>query len=309
MADQKLHFIGVTTGSSRIMELFPVWADVLGLDASIEGRDLEIGADPQEYRDVVTEIRDRSEVRGALVTTHKVQVIKHAGDVFEELDRFAELLGEVSCISKRPDDDAVVGHAKDPITAGQALDAMIGPSYWGENPSAEVLLMGAGGAGAAISLRLLTQSDPPARIVLTDVDAGRLEEVRAIHDDLGRNGVEVDYVAVDDAERHAELLGGLAPGSLVVNATGMGKDTPGSPLPDHAVFPPDAVVWELNYRGPRPFLGQARAQERERHLSVHDGWRYFLHGWSEVIAEVFHLELTSARFGELADAAERFRPD
>jgi hypothetical protein len=36
-----------------------------------------------------------------------------------------------------------------------------------------------------------------------------------------------------------------------------------------------------------------------------EGWRYFLHGWTEVIAEVFELELTHERFDGLAAIAGR----
>ncbi len=52
----------------------------------------------------------------------------------------------------------------------------------------------------------------------------------------------------------------LPPGSLVVNATGMGKDRPGSPLGPTSVFPRDGVVWEFNYRGSLDFWHQALAQ-------------------------------------------------
>ena len=41
----------------------------------------------------------------------------------------------------------------------------------------------------------------------------------------------------------------LPAGSLVINATGLGKDRPGSPLTDHCKFPENGLVWELNYRG------------------------------------------------------------
>ena len=85
-----------------------------------------------------------------------------------------------------------------------------------------------------------------------------------------------------------------AAGSLVVNATGLGKDAPGSPLDAAAVFPEGAVVWELNYRGDLVFLDQARAQATARRLAVHDGWSYFIHGWTRVIAEVFDIAIPTS---------------
>ena len=80
---------------------------------------------------------------------------------------------------------------------------------------------------------------------------------------------------------------------MVINATGLGKDRPGSPLTDTARFPGKSVVWELNYRGELDFLKQARKQQLEQQLQVEDGWIYFIHGWTQVIAEVFHLEITA----------------
>ena len=74
-----------------------------------------------------------------------------------------------------------------------------------------------------------------------------------------------------------------------------------------ARFPDRAVVWELNYRGTLEFLAQARSQEEERGLTVVDGWRYFIHGWSQVVAEVFDLPMDPARVTELAEAAESVR--
>jgi shikimate dehydrogenase len=100
----------------------------------------------------------------------------------------------------------------------------------------------------------------------------------------------------------------LPPGSMVINATGMGKDSPGSPLTDDGVFPERGLAWELNYRGDLVFLEQARRQEAARSLTVEDGWIYFLHGWSAVVAEVFDLTLTDELFAELDRAASSLRP-
>lgn len=308
---QRLHFIGVTTGGSRIMDLFPVWADVLGLDAEMAGRDVEIGAPAERYREVVSEIAQTPQSRGALVTTHKVGVLEHAGDLFAELDPYARLCGEISCISKRASDDALIGHAKDPITAGQSLDAMLEADHWDRYADAEVLCMGAGGAGTAIVVRLLTEDPSPAGITVTDRDRTRADALAGVVDEVrdgGGAGPAVRIEPVEGAADHDALLDELPAGSLVVNATGMGKDIPGSPISDGARFPDHGVVWELNYRGERPFLRQARDQAERRSLAVHDGWRYFLHGWTEVIAEVFRIDLTPARFDELAAAAEPFRP-
>ena len=53
-----MYFVGVTTGSSSIMRVFPVWARELGLDAVIKGIDLPIHAPAEDYRQVVEFMRD-----------------------------------------------------------------------------------------------------------------------------------------------------------------------------------------------------------------------------------------------------------
>jgi hypothetical protein len=40
-------------------------------------------------------------------------------------------------------------------------------------------------------------------------------------------------------------------------------------------------------------------------LTIEDGWRYFVHGWSEVIAEVFDIDLTPQVRERLSDEAAR----
>src|SRR5919106_451575 len=301
----RLHFIGVSTAGSSIFDLFPRWASLLGLDADIAGRDIPLGAEPSRYRAAVEEIAGDDRIRGALVTAHKVDLYRHAGDLFAEVDSFANLCREISCISKQ--EHGLVGHAKDPITAGLALEDMLGPAY-GSRREADALCMGAGGAGTAITVYLLRADEPPARVVVTDKDEHRIRALESVHRRLGERAVEVEYHVVSAPEQPDALLADLAPGSLVVNATGMGKDVPGSPISDGALFPSDGVVWELNYRGDLAFLRSAQRQPAERDLSVHDGWRYFLYGWSAVIGEVFHLEMTSERFAQLAAEADSLRP-
>lgn len=40
---------------------------------------------------------------------------------------------------------------------------------------------------------------------------------------------------------------------------------------------------------------------------IEDGWVYFIHGWSQVIAEVFDLKLTPDLMMKLDKAASEFR--
>jgi shikimate dehydrogenase len=171
-----MYFIGVTTGQSSIMRLFPLWAEVLGLKhAQLIGVDLPLHAAPEQYRQVVAQIKN------------------------------------------------------DPLSLNE------------------------------------------------------------------------------DPQENDRLMAELPPGSLVINATGMGKDRPGSPITGAGVFPTYGIAWELNYRGKLDFLHQALAQWELRHLTVHDGWCYFIISWVDHIAEVFHIKVTPEQFDQLAGKAEMIR--
>jgi shikimate 5-dehydrogenase len=292
---QTFAFIGVTTGQSAMAAIFPRWMAELGAEVQLVGVDLPLHAPPERYREVVARIKHDPHALGGLVTSHKIDLLEAARELFDELDPFAELCGEVSCISKR--EETLVGHAKDVITSALSLGAIVGDGYWARG-GGHVLCLGAGGAGVAITVALLTRpnhGDRPAKIVVTDRSQARLNGLRAIHARLGAP-VEVAYVLTQDATDHDALMAELPAGSLVINATGMGKDRLGSPITDAARFPRDGVAWELNYRGELPFLHQARAQQQERVLRVEDGWRYFLYGWTAIVEEVLHLKLTEAQF-------------
>ncbi|MGA3218276.1 MAG: shikimate dehydrogenase [Acidimicrobiales bacterium] len=308
-------FIGVTTAKSAIMRIFPAWAEHLGLgNVRMAGCDLGLHAPPEHYRQAVEVIRSGPAELGALVTTHKIDLFAACRDMFDFVDPYAELCGEVSSLSKR--DGLFRAHAKDPISSGRALDEFIEPGYWASGGAGgaggrqggagpEVLLFGAGGSNLAITLHLMRgrpDGDRPSRIVVVNRSPARLESMRAVHERLGQQ-VKVEYVHNADPARNDRLMAEMPPGSLVVNGTGMGKDSPGSPVTDQGVFPEGARVWELNYRGELDFLHQARRQEAGRALLVEDGWRYFVHGWTCVMEEVFEVPMTPAVVGELSSIA------
>ena len=284
-----MYFVGVTTTQSSIMRIFPEWARLLGLgEARMRGIDLPIHADPQDYRQVVHFIRHDPLSVGALVTTHKIDLYEATRDSFDWLDPYARMFGELSCISKR--EGGLAGLALDPVSAGLALEEFVPRGFWREHRG-EALLLGAGGSAIAIGACLLRREageDRPSRLRVTNRSRPRLEAIRRIFSALDP-AVPVEYHLAESPEDNDRILAGLPPHSLVVNATGLGKDRPGSPLTDSAVFPEEGLVWELNYRGELRFLRQARERQKERRLRLEDGWMYFIHGWSLAIAEVFHL--------------------
>ncbi|MCE0487387.1 shikimate dehydrogenase family protein [Ornithinimicrobium sediminis] len=293
----RMRFVGVSTASSSIMRIFPVWADLLGLDAELVGLDLPLEAAPEDYRRALTGMREDPDCVGALVTTHKISLLEATRDLFDDLDPFAATVGEVSSIAFR--DGRTHGSAKDPLTAGLALEEVLGEDHFSDG--GEVVCLGAGGAGTAIGWYLAHRADRAAAMSFVDVSPSRLEHLREV---LTTAAPEVPVRTVPVAQADlAATLPDLPAGSLVVNATGLGKDRPGSPLPDGVLLPRGSVVWELNYRGSLEFLHQAQAQAADRDLTVVDGWRYFIHGWTQVIAEVFGVPMGTDRVAELSDAA------
>jgi shikimate 5-dehydrogenase len=301
-----MYFVGVSTARSSINPVFRAWAPELHIDdACLIGIDLTPGSPRESYREVVSFIASDPLSVGSLVTTHKIDVYLSCGDLFGEISRDAAALGEISCIAKR--DGRLVGAAFDPVTSGFALEAFLPEGYW-QSASSDVLLLGAGGSATALMCYL---SDPrhgsnrPRRIVATARRAERLEKIRGVHDRLGFD-VPLETVQVTDVSVNDAALAALAPGSLVVNASGLGKDAPGSPLSDAAVFPLDSLAWDFNYRGNLVFLDQARRQAVERRLTIEDGWVYFVHGWTRCIAEIFHLDIpvSGPAFDRLLKLAE-----
>jgi shikimate 5-dehydrogenase len=300
-----LYFIGVTTAKSSIMKVFPAWAAYLGLkEATIKGIDFPLHADRAAYRAAVSFIKQDPLSLGALVTTHKIDLYKACRDQFDEIDPHAKFLGETSCLSKR--DGRLVCHAKDPISSGLALDGFIPRGHFATT-GAELFSIGAGGSTIALTWHMMRAergADRPSRIIVSNRSSARLDEIRRIHDELG-SGVPTGYVLAPRPRDNDAIVADLKLGSLIINATGLGKDAPGSPLTGEVRFPRNAIVWDLNYRGDLIFLDQAHAQKSTRGLQIEDGWTYFIHGWTQVIAEVFHIDIpaSGSRFNEISAIA------
>jgi len=274
-----IYFIGVSTAKSMIMRVFLAWARARDLgDCEIRGIDLALHYPPERYRRVVGFIRDDPLSPGALVSTHKIDLLHDCRDMFDELDGFASLMGEVSSIAKR--DGRLLGAAKDPITIELALTAFLPNSAF---------ILGAGGSSIAMSPR-------------------RSEGMKAVHSRQSLS-VPIEYVLTPLPSSNDEIMARLPAGSLVVNATGFGKDAPGSSITDAAAFPASDFAWDFSYRGDLDLLRQARAKERAQGLHVEDWWLYFIFGWLVVIGEFFHraLPLQGQLFDELRTIAERSR--
>jgi len=301
------YFIGVTTKKSSIMKVFPLWMKEIGREeVIIEGCDCKIHDEPEAYRQAVAQIKYDPLSLGALVTTHKIDLLTAARDMFDYLDPYAEITDEISSISKL--DGRLEGHAKDPITSGLSLDAIIDQGYFSRS-GGEVLCFGAGGSAIATLLHLRNKKNPgdrPQRFTFVNRSQGRLDHAREMMARL-ETDIKIEYICNSEPLKNDEIMAGFPPYSIIINATGMGKDTPGSPITWDGKFPEHSIAWEFNYRGELDFLHQAQAQVESRRITVEDGWLYFVHGWTQVVAQGLHFDLTPELFARLEKAAGSVR--
>jgi shikimate dehydrogenase len=310
------YFIGVTTKQSAIARILPLWSEVFGTELDLIGIDLPIAADPSEYRRVVRTLKNDLKAIGSVVTTHKLNLFRHAADLFDEFDTLSELTQEICLIAKQ--DHHLVGLAiPDCLSANNSLKNMIGTNYW-QTHNSDVLCFGAGGVARSIALCLLFDLDfnsplerrqlsIPRKLLLVDNDQEQLKSISKLLEPV-RENLEISYFFHTNPADNDQLLANLPAGSLIVNATGMGKDRPGSPITDQAIFPSESVVWDLNYRGERNFLQQAEFQKSQLKLNVHDGWLCFLHGWTQALQIALRQTLSEKQFQQLEKIAEPFRP-
>ena len=301
------YFVGVTTTKSSINHVFPLWMQELGRpDIVLEGIDHTIHDKPEKYRNTVAQIKYDLLSLGALVTTHKMDLYAAAKDMFDFLDPYAKLCDELSSVSKS--DGKLEGHAKDPISAGLSLDAIVGEGYFGRT-RADVLIFGAGGSSIATVLHLInkpSKADRPNNIKVVNRSQPRLDHMRHMVEGLSTD-ISMDYIMNGDLLQNDAIMANMPDCSVIINATGMGKDIPGSPITDLGLFPMHGIAWEFNYRGELDFMHQALAKRESRKLTIEDGWVYFLHGWTQVVAQVLHIDLSQVLFQRLAEVAEIVR--
>jgi len=304
-----MYFIGVTTGESSINKVFPLWTDYLQLgNCQLKGIDFKPHDEPGLYREAVNFIKRDPLSLGALVTTHKIDLYRACRQIFDSIDPLADSMEEVSSIFKRG--GKLYARVVDPVSSGLALEAFLPPDHW-RKTGAEVLILGAGGSARAFTWHLVQRrhgANRPSAIHVADVSKPRLDHLEKLHASWTTKTALKCHVVHEVASADA-ILGSLKPGSLIVNATGLGKDAPGSPVSGRAEFPMKAFAWEFNYRGDLLFLKQAKAQKAERGLTLEDGWIYFVHGWTRAIADIFNREIPSQGpgFDELARIAASVR--
>ncbi|MFC0506790.1 hypothetical protein [Micromonospora costi] len=198
------------------------------------------------------------------------------------------------------------------MALSHVLPALLPRRPAGDPTGPSVLCLGAGGAATALLLTLhldvtgdgAARPEPPARVTFTDTRPEALAELREVAGRAGIDASRLSYVTVGSPSDSDALLADLPAPELVVNATGLGKDAPGSPLTDTAPLGAGTVAWDLNYRGDLTFLRQAA------HAGAHavDGWDYFVAGWAAALTAVAGVPLTGDLLSRLAGAAAARRP-
>ncbi|GAA2011121.1 hypothetical protein JL107_03400 [Nakamurella flavida] len=282
-------FVGVSTGGSAVHQAFPTWAALFAPDAELRGVDLPETDDPAPFRALVEAMRDNPDVHGAVVTSHKLRLYRACSDLFDRTDPLVGLTHEVNSLDTR---SGVSAFARD----AQSLAVLDAPLGGAAGPAAPALCLGSGGSAIALLLRsrldieaTLTAGHavpmPADRTGALTVVGRREAALAEIGEVAERCGIAADSFATvlaRDPAQYAALTSAAAPGTVIINATGLGKTAPGSPLPDAAAFPTGSLAWDFNYRGPLTFLAQAR----EAGVPTEDGWLYFLAGWSCALAAI-----------------------
>lgn len=295
-------FVGVTTRASLAARVFDEWTRILGVDLCLVGVDIPLGSPGRVFRDAIALMRDSRQIRGAVITTHKVSIYDSAADMFDRLEPRARTLEEVGGVFKRQGE--LTGDAIDAASIGGAFEALpAGGQAWAPR---QVCILGCGGAALALAYYLLRRAAGPQRIIMTDVHELRAGRARRILSSTA-GAARLEVQVVPGAAATDAIIGGLPESSLIVNATGLGKDAPGSPVSEAAEFPQNSCIWDLNYRGGLDFLRLARARAPALNLSVADGWVCFVHGWARALEKVTDVAIGERIMGEMLAAADRYR--
>lgn len=293
-----MYFVGVSTQQSIINKIFPKWMEVLGFNVQLQGIDIPLNASANIYRDCAKKIKESSDVLGALVTTHKIAMYSYANDVFDVLSDSARAFKEIGAIYKR--NNMMGGEATDIISVNNAFNNIFEKV---NNKGSDICILGCGGAGIALGYAILKFYNANFnKVIMTDINFDRLEHAKKT---LMTYDTEkkLQFVHVQSIQDNDIIINSLSNNSFVVNATGVGKDVQGSPISNAVQFPYGSCIWEYNYRGNLEFVKIAEEQAKEKHLSIYDGFEYFIYGWTTVISRVLNIDITKGNFDLLANIA------
>ncbi|MEN3309988.1 MAG: shikimate dehydrogenase [Micromonosporaceae bacterium] len=302
-------FVGVDTGGSLVHPVFGRWAEALGQPWILRGVDLPADTPAGTYLRLVETMRANRLVHGAIVTAHKLRLYRACASALTRRDRLVDLTHEINTLTTV--DGTVTGDARDAVSLTHVLPTVPRHHTGGRLDGLHLLCLGSGGAATALLLALhldpttgRPRADLPAHTTFTDTDPDALDALRAVAQRAGIQPARLSYAHVHDRTGNDALVASLPAPALVINATGLGKDTPGSPLTHDAPLRPGTVAWDFNYRGDLTFLRQARAAG----ATTVDGWDYFVAGWAGGLTAIAGTPLTSDLLTRLSRAAAGYRP-
>lgn len=301
-----MHFVGVTTKKSASVDLFPLWTDSLNIkNAYLNCVDFKLHDDSEKYREFIRFLRDDEQSFGALVTTHKIDLFNATKELFDKVEDIADIFQEVSCIVK-DQEKKIHAYAVDAQTSGLAMNRFIPEDYFSKCNS-EVMILGAGGSMLAICYALSKRknNDLPLKIVITNRSLPRLKQAKEKLYAIEKK-IKIEYIHCPEFNDNDRVLAEIPPNSLIVNATGLGKDSFGSPLTQSSIFPFGSLIWELNYRGDLGFMHQAIAQKAQQNLVIEDGWKYFIIGWATVVCRVYNIQLNDQILSDFERIANEY---
>lgn len=306
-------FLGIDTRGSLAHRLFDRWATLLGRPWTLRGIDLPADTASETYHRLVANMAGNPAVHGAVVTAHKLRLYRACVADLSWQDSLVSLTHEVNALATNA---GVIGYARDAIALTAVLPTLVQSSSADGLGHLQVLCLGSGGAATALLLALHLDAgggadprprlDRPAHVTFADTNRQALRDLRAVGIRAGVDPSWLSLVHVPNPEDRDALLSGVRTPALVVNATGLGKDVPGSPVTDRARFGPDMLAWDLNYRGALSFLGQAATWGSP----TLDGWDYFIAGWASALAAIAGTRFSGdllAQFNQIA-ASDRPQP-
>lgn len=301
VAVPNFYFLGVTTSQSSVHTYFSRWCKILQADAQLVCCDIIVGATSAVYERFVDQLLFRENVVGSLVTTHKAALYEFCANRFSNLTEDSRNLEEIGVAFKER--GGWSADAPDVRSTKFVLARLLSSQQW-LNGSRQVVIFGSGGAGLALAMALSKLANPPTKVVLTEANRNRLSTVAKI---LGKSNA-LSMIELEYSEKNQQLLDRSPQGSLLVNASGLGKDLPGSPVESFEGAPKDAIVWDFNYRGDLQFLDQARSIDLSKSPLIEDGWNYFISGWAHTMCRVFKKDCTDkivADFSRVVSAQAR----
>ncbi len=287
-----VYVVGTDPIPDGLLTVLPKWARRFGQrSTAIVPVAAPLEADAAGYRRLVEFLRDEYHAVGAVMVSNASTLFEHTHQLFDTFDGDAELLGEIGTAVRAP--GTLTGLAPAKTAAQRAYEYTFGH----DTDPPEVLIIGATGPARALALSL--SESTPRQVTLTTLDGKSMTDMRQRIAELPEDK-RPTLLHVESQLEHDRLVTLLPPGSLVVNATGPEEIGTPSPVGAAALFPKDALIWDLGAVGiSSAFLDKARQQRKVRGLRLADGPVFHQYQWIAACAAVFGASPEPAEFEKM----------